>query len=90
MIKKHFFLVFFIISNIIVIPSKSDEIFELGKDIFVNKAVCSTCHILNDAGSDGQIGPNLNVIRPNKMTVINVVTNGIGVMPGYEDQLTKE
>jgi len=90
MVKKHFFLVFFIISNIIIIPSKSDEIFKLGKDIFVNKAVCSTCHILKDADSDGQIGPNLNVIRPNKMTVINVVTNGIGVMPAYEDQLTKE
>jgi mono/diheme cytochrome c family protein len=52
--------------------------------------VCSSCHILADAGSDGQIGPNLNEIRPDKMRVVNTVTNGIGVMPAYEGQLTKE
>ena len=36
------------------------------------------------------IGPNLNEIRPNKMRVINTVTNGIGVMPSYEGELTSE
>ena len=60
------------------------------KDIFLNKAVCSTCHILADAGSNGQIGPNLNEIRPDKMRVINVVTNGIGVMQAWEGILTYE
>ena len=52
--------------------------------------MCSTCHILADAGSNGQIGPNLNEIKPDKIRVINTVTNGIGVMPAYEGQLTKE
>jgi mono/diheme cytochrome c family protein len=64
--------------------------FDLGKDVFLNKAVCSACHTLADAGSSGDIGPNLNEIRPDKMRVINTVTNGIGVMPPYEDQLTLE
>ena len=62
----------------------------MGKDVFLNKAVCSACHTLADAGSSGDIGPNLNEIRPDKMRVINTVTNGIGVMPPYEDQLTSE
>ena len=64
--------------------------FDLGKDVFLNKAVCSTCHTLADAGSYAQIGPNLNEIRPDKMTIMNAVANGIGVMPPYEDQLTPE
>jgi len=81
---------FFVLINFFVLPAKSDPIFELGKDIFLNKAACSTCHTLADAKSAGQIGPNLNEIRPDKMRVINVVTNGIGVMPSYEGQLTTE
>ena len=64
--------------------------FDLGKDVFLNKAICSTCHTLADAGSSSNIGPNLNEIRPNKMRVINTVTNGIGVMPSYEGELTSE
>ena len=72
------------------LPVKSDDIFEKGKDIFLNVAACSTCHILRDAGSEGQIGPNLNEIKPNKMRVLSAVTNGIGVMPAYEGQLTSE
>ena len=64
--------------------------FDKGKDIFLNITMCSACHTLADAGSDGQIGPNLNEIRPDKMRVVNTVTNGIGVMPAYEGQLTKE
>ena len=79
-----FLLIFFFL------PVKSDTIFEMGKDVFLNKAVCSTCHTLADAGSEGQIGPNLNEIRPDKMRVINTVTNGIGVMPSYEGELTSE
>ena len=91
MIKKNFYLLVIIIFfNFFSIPVKSDALFEMGKDVFLNKAVCSTCHTLADAGSKGQIGPNLNEIRPDKMRVINTVTNGIGVMPSYEGELTSE
>ena len=89
MIKNNFyFLVVIIFINFFLLPAQSDDMFDLGKDVFLNKAVCSTCHTLADAGSNGQIGPNLNQIRPNKMRVINTVTYGIGVMPAYEGQLT--
>ena len=91
MIKNNFYylvIIFFI--NFFFLPAQSDDMFDLGKDVFLNKAVCSACHILADAGSSGDIGPNLNEIRPDKMRVINTVTNGIGVMPSYEDQLTLE
>ena len=91
MIKNNFyFLVVIIFINFFFSPAQSDDMFDLGKDVFLNKAVCSTCHTLADAGSNGQIGPNLNEIRPDKMTIINVVNNGIGVMPAYEDELTIE
>jgi len=84
------FIKFITLINFLILPAKSDPIFELGKDIFINKAVCSTCHTLVDASAYGQIGPNLNDIRPDKMRVISVVSNGIGVMPSYQGELTIE
>ena len=91
MIKNNFyFLAIIVFINFFYLPVKSDDMFDLGKDVFLNKAVCSTCHTLADADSNAQIGPNLNEIRPDKMTIMNAVTNGIGVMPAYEDQLTPE
>ena len=91
MIKKnYYFLIIIIFFNFFFLPVKSDELFEIGKDVFLNKAVCSTCHTLADAGSNAHIGPNLNEIRPDKITIMNAVTHGIGVMPSYEGQLTSE
>ena len=86
----YFYLIIILFSNFFLLSLKADPIFDMGKDIFLNKAVCSTCHILADAGSNGQIGPNLNEIRPDKMRIIEVVTNGIGVMPSYQGELTTE
>ena len=88
--NKCYYFIIFISFNLFLLPVKSDPIYDLGKNVFLNKGACSTCHILADAGSDGQIGPNLNEIRPDKMWVINTVTNGIGVMPAYEGELTSE
>ena len=41
---------------------KSDEIFNIGKEIFLNNGNCATCHSLQDAGSVADIGPNLDLI----------------------------
>ena len=91
MIKNNFyFIVIIVFINFFFLPAQSNDMFDLGKDVFLNKAVCSTCHTLADAGSIANIGPNLNEIRPDKMRVINTVTNGIGVMPSYEGELTSE
>ena len=68
----------------------ADEILDLGKNIFLEKGNCATCHALNDAGSNADIGPNLNLIKPDIERVVIAVTNGIGVMPAYEGILTSE
>ena len=69
---------------------KADEIFDKGKTIFLQQGNCATCHTLMDAQSNGNIGPNLDEVRPDIMRVINTVTNGIGVMPAYEGELNNE
>ena len=69
---------------------RSDEIYNKGKTIFLEQGNCAACHTLLDAGSDGNIGPNLNEIRPDLMRVIVAVTNGIGVMPAYQGELSTE
>jgi len=85
-----FYLIIFILLNLFFLPANSDSMFDMGKDIFLNQGMCSTCHTLADANSDGQMGPNLNDIRPDKMWVISTVRNGIGIMPAFEGQLTSE
>ena len=69
----------------------ANEILDLGKNIFLEKGNCAACHALADAGANGDIGPNLNQIKPDIGRVIMAVANGIGVMPAYEGLLsTKE
>ena len=68
----------------------ADEILDLGKNIFLEKGNCATCHTLDDARSKADIGPNLNLIKPDIGRVVMAVTNGIGVMPAYEGILTPE
>ena len=69
---------------------KSDEIFTLGKDIFLNSGNCATCHSLKDACSVTNVGPNLNEIRPELARVEMAVKNGIGVMPSMLGILSEE
>ena len=89
-ITKYLVIVITIFYFFLILPVKSDSLFDTGKDIFLDKGACSGCHMLSNANSNGQIGPNLDEIRPDKIRVITAVTNGIGVMPAYEGQLTVE
>ena len=82
---KYFYLVFFIF---LFMQAKSDPMFDMGKDVFLNKANCGACHILIDAGTEGVIGPNLNQIKPDMNRVMSAVINGIGVMPPFEEILS--
>ena len=63
---------------------------ELGLEVFNNKAQCGMCHTLQAAGSEGQIGTNLDQLKPQIPQIISTVTNGIGVMPAFEGMLTME
>ena len=60
----------------------------LGLDIYNNKAQCGVCHTLQAAGSTGNIGPNLDQLKPQTSQIIYAVTNGIGVMQAWESILT--
>ena len=85
--KKYLYiLVLFFFTNI----SLADEKMILGLDVYNNKAQCGVCHSLQAAGSEGQIGPNLDMLKPQMAQIISAVTNGIGVMPPWEGILTKE
>ena len=63
---------------------------ELGLEVFNNKAQCSMCHTLKAAKSIGEIGSNLDQLKPQIQKIIYTVTNGVGVMPAYEGVLTFE
>ena len=87
---KHFIFLILLIFITFSQNLDADEILDLGKNIFLEKGNCATCHALSDAGSNADIGPNLNQIKPDIGRVILAVTNGIGVMPAYEGILTAE
>ena len=68
----------------------ADNKMEIGMEVYKNKAMCGTCHVLQEAGSVGEIGPNLDMLKPQIDQIIYAVTNGIGVMPPWEGVLTDE
>ena len=87
---KHFKFFIFIIFITLSQNLDADETLKLGKNIFLEKGNCATCHSLSDAASNADIGPNLDIIKPDVGRVVIAVTNGIGVMPAYEGILTPE
>tara|TARA_B100001245_G_C22597470_1_gene296145 strand:- start:4 stop:309 length:306 start_codon:yes stop_codon:yes gene_type:complete len=80
------FVFLLIFSSSAFADSKKD----LGLDVYNNKAQCGVCHTLQTAGSEGQIGPNLDILRPQMAQIISAVTDGIGVMQAWEGILTDE
>jgi len=79
------FILFFFTIN-----SYADEKMILGLEVYNNKAQCGVCHSLQAAESEGQIGPNLDMLKPQMIKIVSAVTNGIGVMPPWEGILTEE
>ena len=91
---KTFFLKFtttlLILLYSLVFQANADELFNKGKEVFLEAGNCGACHTLSDAGSIAEIGPNLNQIRPQVQTILMAVKNGIGVMPAMEGILSDE
>ena len=58
-----------------------------GRAIF-QTAGCARCHTLRAAGATGDIGPNLDSLRPSVAKVHFQVEHGGGVMPSFADKLT--
>jgi len=85
LLKKIFLILITIVFTTSVL---SDDKMDLGLEVFNNKAMCGTCHVLKTAGSIGNIGPNLDQLKPSMERIIYVVKNGIGVMQAWEGILT--
>ena len=90
--KKLIFVSYYIlIFNIILSQNISaNDLLEKGKKIFLGEGNCATCHTLKNANSKGNIGPNLDEIKPDIVRVLTAVKNGIGVMPAYEGILSDD
>lgn len=58
-----------------------------GKAVFTSVG-CSGCHTLKDAGSTGNVGPNLDQLKPPFARVKRQVENGGGPMPAFKDTLS--
>jgi len=69
-------------------PAQGDPV--AGKQVFLGSAACGGCHTLADAGSSGNVGPNLDDVKPSYDKVVTQVTNGGGVMPPFKGTLTEQ
>ena len=59
-----------------------------GRNVFLT-AGCTGCHTLADAGSTGQVGPNLDAAQPSASLVRERVENGLGAMPSFRAKLSQ-
>ena len=50
-----------------------------GKEKFAS--TCGGCHTLQDAGTNGGVGPNLDALKPDRERVLAAIESGPGVMP---------
>ncbi len=51
---------------------------------------CATCHVLSDAGTTGEIGPNLDQVQTTLQRAMRQIANGGGGMPAFKSQLSQE
>lgn len=63
-----------------------------GKDLFQMEAMpaCALCHTLADAGATGEVGPNLDELKPELERVRRALVSGVGVMPSFADTLSED
>lgn len=61
-----------------------------GKEVFLGASACGGCHTLADAGSTGQVGPNLDEAQPDYELALDRVTNGQGGMPSFSSTLSEQ
>ncbi len=59
-----------------------------GKAVFTSS--CGSCHTLADAGTSSEAGPNLDDLALSGSTIASDVTNGVGAMPAFDDELSPQ
>jgi mono/diheme cytochrome c family protein len=62
---------------------------EAGRQVF-DSAGCGGCHVLEEAGSSGTVGPSLDETQASFEQVVEQVRNGGGGMPAFGDRLSDE
>ena len=60
-----------------------------GEEVFAS-AGCGTCHTLQEAGSTGTVGPNLDESSVDAAAAAQQVADGGGGMPPFSGQLSEE
>ena len=76
-------LVAFVFAAFALPGANAQDKADTGKRLFTRDAVpaCAVCHTLRHAGAAGQIGPDLDELRPDAARVEKAMRNGIGQMP---------
>jgi sulfite dehydrogenase len=57
-----------------------------GQQVFTEN--CGSCHTLSRAGTNGQVGPNLDDVKLKPADVEAIVRSGSGAMPSFEGKLS--
>jgi mono/diheme cytochrome c family protein len=65
-------------------PAKGPD----GAEVFAS-AGCASCHTLKAANANGNVGPNLDDLKPEFETVQGQVENGGGGMPAFKGDLSQ-
>ncbi|MGH3022472.1 MAG: c-type cytochrome [Gaiellaceae bacterium] len=60
-----------------------------GEEVFAS-AGCGSCHVLEEAGTTGTVGPNLDESTVDAAAAAEQITNGGGGMPAFSGQLSEE
>jgi mono/diheme cytochrome c family protein len=60
-----------------------------GKAVFAKNS-CGSCHTLKAAAASGNVGPNLDDLKPDFGDVKDQVEHGGGLMPAYKDTLSEQ
>ena len=70
-------------------PIPADANAAAGAAVFKSSG-CGSCHTLQAAGASGQVGPNLDDVRPDFETVRAKVEQGGGAMPSFAGKLSPQ
>ena len=72
------------------VAAEPEAAYQLGRRLFTESAVpaCAACHTLKEAGTEGNVGPVLDELKPDATRVAKALRNGIGQMPSYQASLT--
>ena len=81
-----------LVATVVATPAQDAAKIKQGKDIFTAGAepACAICHTLADAGATGEVGINLDDLKPKADRVRAAVRDGVGAMPAYGETLSKE